>query len=238
MLNLFKDIYCINLISREDRWHQVQKSFSRIGIKDLVNRFPAVNPRKYDFDPKFDTKVGPYHVVPNAGCLGSHRAIIKKAKEDGLKQVLVFEDDVSFLHDDTALVNHAIEDLPESWGLFYLGATIEEKMWMVSNFLFKTDCAKATHAVAYHHTVYDDILSKVPEDISDLVEFTAGCVAVDNFLIQEIQSKHTTYICNPLFAVQGRSFSDIVQRNIDYSHDQIRLFDQNKPDEWFMENHR
>jgi GR25 family glycosyltransferase involved in LPS biosynthesis len=233
MLNLFKDIYCINLISREDRWHQVQKSFSRIGIKDLVNRFPAVNPRKYDFDPKFDTKVGPYHVVPNAGCLGSHRAIIKKAKEDGLKQVLVFEDDVSFLHDDTALVN-----LPESWGLFYLGATIEEKMWMVSNFLFKTDCAKATHAVAYHHTVYDDILSKVPEDISDLVEFTAGCVAVDNFLIQEIQSKHTTYICNPLFAVQGRSFSDIVQRNIDYSHDQIRLFDQNKPDEWFMENHR
>jgi GR25 family glycosyltransferase involved in LPS biosynthesis len=238
MLNLFKDIYCINLISREDRWHQVQKSFSQIGIKDLVNRFPAVNPRKYDFDPKFDTKAGPYHIVPNAGCLGSHRAIIKKAKEDGLKQVLVFEDDVSFLHNDISLINHAIEDLPNTWGLFYLGATVEKKMGMVSNFLFRTDCAKATHAVAYHHTVYDDILSKVPEDIPELVEFTAGCVAVDNFLIQEIQSKHTTYICNPLFAVQGKSFSDIVQRNIDYSHDQIRLFDQNKPDEWFTENYR
>lgn len=238
MLNLFKDIYCINLISREDRWHKVQKSFSQIGIEGRVKRFPAVNPRKYDFDPKFDTKVGPYYVVPNAGCFGSHRAIIKKAKEDGLEQVLVFEDDVSFLHEEIALVSHAIEDLPNTWGLFYLGATVEKKMGMVSNFLFRTDCAKATHAVAYHHTVYDDILSKVPEDIPELVEFTAGCVAVDNFLIQEIQSKHTTYICNPLFAVQGKSFSDIVQRNIDYSHDQIRLFDQNKPDEWFTENHR
>ena len=73
MLSLFKDIYCINLTSREDRWHQVQKSFSQIGIKEKVQRFPAVNPRGYEFDPKFDTKVGPYHIVPNAGCLGSHR---------------------------------------------------------------------------------------------------------------------------------------------------------------------
>jgi len=238
MLNLFNNIYCINLVSREDRWNQSQKSFSKLGIEGIVKRFPAINPRKYDFDPKFDTKVGPYHIVPNAGCLGSHRAIIKKAKEEGMEQVLVFEDDVSFLHHDIGLVNHAIEDLPDNWGLLYLGATVEKKMWMVSNFLFRTDYAKATHAVAYHRTVYDDILSKVPEDISDLVEFTAGCVAIDNFLIEEIQSKHATYICNPLFAVQGRSFSDIVQMNIDYSHDQIRLFDENKPDEWFTENYR
>tara|TARA_R100000152_G_C6777589_1_gene207550 strand:- start:893 stop:1609 length:717 start_codon:yes stop_codon:yes gene_type:complete len=238
MLGFFEEIFCINLVSREDRWHRCQKSFDKIGIKPRVRHFEALNPRKYNFDEKYDKQIGPYHVVPNAGCLGSHRRIIKLAKENGLKNVLVFEDDVDFLHDDLDLVKRSTESLPEDWGLFYLGATVEKQMCMVDEHLFQTNFAKATHAVAYNHTVYDEILNLVPEGVPELVEFTSSCVAVDNFLINSIQSKYPTFICNPLFAVQGRSFSDIVQMNIDYSHDQIRFFEQNKPEEFFIENHK
>lgn len=238
MLSYFKKTYCINLTSREDRLHRVSKEFEENGLSKFFQRFAAVNPKRHDYDPKYNKSIGPYHVVPNAGCLGSHRAIIKEAKEQGLENVLVFEDDVKFIGDKEA-VSESINDLKNTdWGLFYLGATIEEEMKEVTPRLFQTKCAKATHAVAYSKKVYDDILNIVPEDINELLEFTCEYTAVDNFLIKEIQSKYQTFICNPMFAVQGRSFSDIVQMNIDYSYDQIRLFNENKPEEHFVENHK
>lgn len=238
MFEHFDKAYCINLASREDRLQRVQKEFKEKGLSKFFERFPAVNFRKYDIASEYDGTIGPYHVVPNAGCLASHREIVKKANEEGLENVLVFEDDVQFTAELKGLTA-SVEDLKkQNWGLFYLGATIEEKMVAVTERLFQTSCAKATHAVAYNHTVYGDILRLVPEDPEELLKFISKHTAVDNFLIKEIQSKHNTFICNPMVAVQGRSFSDIVQMNIDYSHDQMRLFQENTPEAYFVENHR
>ena len=238
MLEYFDKAYCINLTSREDRLQRVQNEFKEKGLSEFFERFPAVNLRKHDIASEYDKAIGPYHVVPNAGCLASHREIVKKANNEGLKNVLVFEDDVRFISEREDFLL-SIEDLKQqNWGLFYLGATIEEKMTAITRHLFRTSCAKATHAVAYNHTVYEDILRLVPEEPEELLKFISKYTAVDNFLIKEIQSKHNTFICNPMAAVQGRSFSDIVQMNIDYSHDQMRLFKENTPEAFFMENHK
>lgn len=238
MLDYFESVYCINLAAREDRLQRVQEEFGDKGLSKFFNRFKAINLRRYEVASKYDRAIGPYHVVPNAGCLASHRAIIKEANEKGLRSVLVFEDDVQFT-DDLSELTPSIEDLnKQNWGLFYLGATIEEKMTAVTERLFQTSAAKATHAIAYNHTVYGDMLRLIPEEPEELLQFTVEYTAVDNFLIKEIQSKHNTFICNPMVAVQGRSFSDIVQMNIDYSQDQMRLFQENTPEAYFVENHR
>jgi len=232
MFNYFNKAYCINLTSREDRWERVKKEFESHGFSEFIERFPAVNLRKFDFDEQYDVSIGPYHVVSAGGCLASHRAIIQEAKDSGLENVLVFEDDVVFIDGGLPAFQQAVEDLKaQDWALFYLGATVEKRMTTVTKNLFKTTLAKATHAIAYNHTIYDEILGTLPEGVNDMLRFVKDRAALDDYYVREIQPKHNCYICNPMFVVQGRSFSDIVQRNIDYSQDQMRLFNQNRPED-------
>ena len=41
MKKYFDKIYCINLDSRPDRWKECLEEFKKIGIDDIVERFPA-----------------------------------------------------------------------------------------------------------------------------------------------------------------------------------------------------
>jgi GR25 family glycosyltransferase involved in LPS biosynthesis len=239
MFNFFEKVHCINLTSREDRWERCKKEFSAARVADQVNRFPAVNLRRFDFDEQYDVSVGPYSVVSAGGCLASHRAIIQEAKDNGLKNVLVLEDDVSFILEATDEFLRAVEDLKnQDWALFYLGATVEQQMGFVTENLFKTTLAKATHAIAYNHTIYDEILGTIPEGVNEMLKFVKDRAALDDYYVKEIQPRYNCYICNPMFVVQGRSFSDIVQMNIDYSHDQLRFFQENLPEKCLIENHK
>ncbi len=38
----FEAIYCINLDRRSDRWEAVQREFEKVGIRDRVIRFSAI----------------------------------------------------------------------------------------------------------------------------------------------------------------------------------------------------
>jgi GR25 family glycosyltransferase involved in LPS biosynthesis len=171
--------------------------------------------------------------------LASHRAIIQEAKDNGLENVLVLEDDVGFIPKETNNFLKAVDDLKsQDWALFYLGATVERQMIFVTDNLFKTTLAKATHAIAYNHTVYDEILGTLPEGTNEMLKFVKDRAALDDYFVNDIQPRYNCYICNPMFVVQGRSFSDIVQRNIDYSQDQLRFFQENLPEKQLIENHK
>jgi glycosyl transferase family 25 len=72
------NIYVINLDQRTDRLEQITKELGDMGLK--FKRFPAIK------------------TTPGIlGCGLSHLAVLKEARDLGLKNVLIFEDDFKFL---------------------------------------------------------------------------------------------------------------------------------------------
>ena len=98
----FDKVFLINLDKRKDRLDRCNEIFEKNGVLDLVERFPGIIP-----DPSEDipyTKDTEKIKVPLYGCLLSHINIIKKAKSEGLKSILVLEDDVEFINIDLRMV--------------------------------------------------------------------------------------------------------------------------------------
>jgi len=91
---------CINLLERDDRLEQAQKRFAEVGLKDLMTYH----------------RVARHPSGGRFGCYESHRACIEEAYTDGLKSVLIFEDDVLFnegwkevVEDATKFVESGVE---------------------------------------------------------------------------------------------------------------------------------
>ena len=98
----FDRIYCINLDTRPDRWRYARTQFARFGLKRKITRFPGIDLRD---DPALRAheklQKDKYSLLANCGCILSHRKIVETASKLGLKSVLVLEDDVKFLEENT-----------------------------------------------------------------------------------------------------------------------------------------
>jgi GR25 family glycosyltransferase involved in LPS biosynthesis len=190
--DFFDEIYCINLDERTDRWVKVQKEFQKVGILDRVERFSAVK--------KDDGRVG---------IIKSNLGVVKKAKKNKAKNVLVFEDDVVFLNESLENLKKATTQLIEKeydWELFYLGANTHQKLHQVEPNLIRLKNAFAVHAMCYHEKIYDKFIkyaSAVGNNIINHVQI------LDVWLAAVIQSNNKSYMVNPLIATQGNDYSDI-----------------------------
>jgi hypothetical protein len=133
----FSAIYCINLDRRTDRWARTERELARVGIRERVLRVSAVE-----------------HADGHEGCWLSHVEVIRRAEQQGLENVLVFEDDVTFTDFSRARLARAIEQvrgLP--WDLFFLGARP-----MARPTAWYPDLVRApfvqTHAYAIHRRAF------------------------------------------------------------------------------------
>tara|TARA_R110000796_G_scaffold252323_1_gene386089 strand:- start:1188 stop:2003 length:816 start_codon:yes stop_codon:yes gene_type:complete len=81
----------INLEYRVDRYDQAVAELEKIGVTD-IHHFPAVK-----------------HPIGISGCTRSHYEIVKIAKENGYKNILIFEDDVYFTDNKEILQSNIIK---------------------------------------------------------------------------------------------------------------------------------
>jgi len=130
--HFFDAIYCINLASASDRWRDASAQFSSLGIAHRVRRFDAVSTPR----------------SPSVCCGLSHRALIADARRQGLANVLVFEDDVLFTEDAIPRLRIALAEL-------------RDRPWQILH-LELAGPVTSTHAIAYHESIYDRLLSGVP----------------------------------------------------------------------------
>lgn len=193
----FDEIYCINLDERVDRWEHSLQEFKKAGIENRVQRFSAIKNN--------DGRVG---------IIQSNLAIVKKAKEKKLRNVLVFEDDVQFIVDNPQeILAKSIEQIGDNkWFLFYLGANTHEKLSKIKPNLILLKNAFAVHAMAYSNLAYDILIAKYQglnriRDYNDIL---------DVFLAQKIQKNHICFMVNPMMATQMNSFSNIENRFVNY----------------------
>lgn len=187
--DFFDAIYCINLAQETGRWHDVKARFARLGIADRVGRFDAICTQ-------------PNHHI---GCGLSHRGVVAAAHAQGLRNVLVFEDDVLFTDDAIFGLQTGVQELSShDWKLFYLGACRWNQDYPPlpgHTRLAQAGAVTCAHAVAYHSSLYDRILREVPGDAEGMEEFLKTHHGIDQYYAFHITEQK--YMLSPVIATQA-----------------------------------
>jgi len=108
-------VYCINLERRQDRRGRVAQEFEREDIGP-IEFFPAT-------DGRVEAPKGIYISPAEYGCASSHVRIWRDIVTQGYEQALVFEDDVTLLHNFKTKLQTILSEatrVPE-WDMIFLG---------------------------------------------------------------------------------------------------------------------
>ena len=201
----FDRVFLINLDKRPDRLKARYEVFKEYDVDNIVERYHAVPPSQNEFE--WYVSDGKQIKLGEFGCISSHVSIVKMAKANGWKSVLVLEDDVEFLNHE--YIDSAVEQLQNTeWNLFYLGNNTHTPLNKVNENLLELKEGFATHAVAYHERFYDKIINAYDKKEIEII---------DVWLSENGQAKGNCYCSYPITAIQENSFSDIHNQVIDYS---------------------
>lgn len=113
--NIFDAIFVINLRSRQDRRQEMADQLRRIGMdlyRSPVRLFPAARPENRAGFPS-----------PGArGCFESHLGVLQLASKEGLRRILILEDDCDFVSDFQVRFPDISSELRHRpWNIFYGG---------------------------------------------------------------------------------------------------------------------
>lgn len=116
IIEYFERSYVINLSDRADRRGQAEQEFRRVGIQipnDTVRFYTATRP----------PDKGSFSDIGTRGCFVSHRDILQLASRERLRNVLVFEDDVSFRSIEDSFERELLAQLSkeEDWDVILFG---------------------------------------------------------------------------------------------------------------------
>jgi glycosyl transferase family 25 len=171
VLNFFDDAYYINLDHRVDRREKFEKDSYELGFK--AKRFSAIRPKLEDIPVSAMQILNQNH--PNSspardnqlqillgefGCSLSHRAVVKEAKDRGLNNVLIFEDDCKFLPEWKSEIEKVVGDLNTvEWDLIYFGGNLTSATIPITDNLGSvTGPVWASHALAVNKNFFDSII--------------------------------------------------------------------------------
>ena len=201
----FDKIFCINLDRREDRMEMANKELSKFNIE--FERFSAVDGNNIK---KEDYTTNPNIPVGAVGCLLSHLNLIKTCKERGYNRVLILEDDIILSDDFESRFKEYIKEIPENWDMFYLGGNHNEhsgmKLNMISPNVGKCSHTFSAHAYAINEKMFDETISIISKAEKEV-----------DVYYSEFQNRKNIYTFFPGIASQKADYSDILNKNVDYS---------------------
>jgi len=193
ILDYIEKAYYINLDHRTDRKENFERRTKELNIH--VERFPAIPINPEDIDNPFGdvywhNKVSNYY---------THLAVVKKAKEENLKNVWVFEDDCVFVENFMDMAQKCINDLRLiEWDMFYFGGEPNKETEYHSENLVKTSGVYGAHSYLVNHTFYDKILTMKQISPIDV-----------HYLNYHTENKKYYLSRDILCSQDGTSFSDI-----------------------------
>jgi glycosyl transferase family 25 len=201
-----KHAFYINLLSRPDRKHHVEKQLSSIGIN--AERFNAIKMKNGAI-----------------GCSMSHLKIIETAKLNNWEHVLIVEDDILFTkplvfieqfnkflsnHDDFDVVLIAGNNLPPY-------SRIDDTCVQV------THCQTTTGYLVKKH-YYDKLINNYKDGILKLIKNPSKHIffAIDKHWFK-LQQTDKWYLITPLTVTQREDYSDIEKRPTNYTPSMLDL---------------
>ncbi|MGA7279479.1 MAG: glycosyltransferase [Desulfocapsaceae bacterium] len=181
----FDAIYCITKNTESPRWEKMHKRLKALGIEASVRISKAA-------------AMSDKHIHLAL----SHRSIISEARQQGLDNVLVFEDDTLFLDETVAFLTKSVAELKEQqWNLFYLGGNRQGQTCPLAagcRHLSDAQGVVGTHAIAYGKKVFNKILSDLPDSEEAMTAWLDDHHSIDHYL----QGIDRQFLAEPSVATQ------------------------------------
>lgn len=233
MSNFFEQInavYVINLDSRADRWDSFSERWKNIIPKEKLIRISAVIGTEvpgYKQQPWFTETTGERSRswAGMAGCVLSHKKVIKDAEKKSLERILIMEDDAIpssvFSENNCNSILSNFMDKQRDCGLFYLGCSetsplgcIVDKDPESSIAIWKLSGVLATHAYIVQKQSFPTLLKCLPEE-QNIWEWIAKYRAIDTWFrdYYAAESKLSVYAVLPRLILQGEFSSDVMPHN-------------------------
>lgn len=207
--------FWINLGRREDRRVETEGRLEELGI--TAERFAAVdasqNPEVRDQRPEkmeMACEIRGYESAGRYALALTQRLALREAERRGAPAVLLLEDDVVF-HPNFRTLIEAV-DLPEDWGIFYLGCAHAQKPEWAGRRVVRVSRAVDTHAVAVRAPYY----RRVMEMLDRHGKPNPGVAKASDQFLALLHEEIPTYACYPNLAWQDVSESDLMGK--DYSN--------------------
>jgi hypothetical protein len=196
----FDKVYVINLDRRPDRYESFKKEIGKYDIES-IERFSAV-------DGTTIMSNGIPLLSGEIGVLESHLNIVKKCVEEGVKNVLILEDDVYFT-DEILKLDEYMSMVPKDWDFIYFGGnhvygTPPEP---INDKIIKLNFTVALQCVAINSSIFEVIEAVLPKRKKQVDGYYA-----------DLHKTFNAYGFYPNMAKQVAGFSDIQNRNVDYSN--------------------
>lgn len=201
LFDRFDKVYCINLEHREDRKNHILSECVKYDLGDL-SFFNAINGHIIE---------NPYKVSNgNFGLILTNIEIIKDAKNNNYKNILILEDDCYFTS-EVLNIDTYFDALPDDWDMLYLGGNHNTHVGnlppkKINEKIVQLHSTLTTHFVAINNNMYDVILARLSKFDNPIDVVYTG--------IQKLYNVYSTY---KTIAKQLNGYSDIENRVVDYS---------------------
>jgi len=135
----------------------------------------------------------------------AHISLLEYAYEMEYPNLVVFENDVLFYKDFNKIIDSALQDLPEDWDVFYLGATYSEKnsvMIKVGEYLYNL---RGSFLTAHSYAINRKAMKRIIDRFYGLLNESKSLYCIDQFLGHFIASddKYNVYGVVPKLTDQG-----------------------------------
>lgn len=193
-------IIYINLNDRKDRFQQINQEFEKMGFdKNKIYRYPGIR-------------------LQILGCTLSHLDVIKMAKKNNFKNIMIFEDDYEFLIDKEKfnyLINRLFKEDPDfDVVMLSYNQLISESH---SEILNKTISSLTASAYIVNYKIYDSLIKMYEEAIHYLIRFAINPTQFFNdsywFKLQKISK---WYQFKSKIGRQRESYSDMARKIVKY----------------------
>ncbi|MEB3283141.1 MAG: glycosyltransferase family 25 protein [Lyngbya sp.] len=212
LIDYFERAYVINLPERTDRRQLITQELEKAEIPLTPNQveiFPAIRP----------DDAGEFPSIGARGCFLSHLSILKKAKLEGVKNLLVMEDDLTLspqfnTHQET-LINQLSQ---KNWGFVYFG----HKLNLNSSDEVKLVPHISSVVTAHFYAVNGHIFESLIQFLETLLQrpgghLEGGPMHVDGAFSTFRRKNPTipTWVASPSLGGQRSSRSDITPNKFD-----------------------
>lgn len=231
-------VVCINLDYREDRWRSFCHAVKGVIPPEKIHRESAVAGAKLPGGgsvPWFTERTSDRSAywMGTAGCILSHRNVIRKAQQEGWRNVLILEDDVSFgfTSDGLELLHEAIQRFAGRKYLLYTSvggrSTCARRITQKGDSaLMRIGGTLLTHAYLVPAEMYAPLLRALPKNFEDVWRWVAIHRALDTFYCDEVELWFgvSIYAVLPQMCHQLDFRSDIhIGRKFTRRHTRVRI---------------
>ena len=194
-MDTIEKVIYINLEHRTDRKEQVESELLKVFPLEKIVRFNAIK-----------------HKIGAIGCSMSHIGCIEMAIQNNWKNVLIVEDDLQWKDFDNGC--YILSNLVKAkYDVIMLGGY--SVSYDRSTYKLKRCTTTLAYLVQTHY--YSKLLDNYKTGLSFLKatnDYSKYALDRYNYSLQE---KHNWYIIIPQMCIQRPSFSDIENKNVDYT---------------------